>query len=256
MTIKLFLISIIIVIFIFIKYHFNDFNNEEINIFKKADILLEHLNIVNNIPYNKINLLFKKIQSIYELKNNESNEWTGVDQFRYCIDIQYSDSIYIWYPGSITNFKNNIDKVSYKKLIQIKNSDNIFNDKNSFNSINSKDINLSNSKFKSKINQLILEVSKYYKVNNLRIVGFFFYPKNGYIGWHTDKNNKGRRSYLTWAEEDKKSFFRYYDNKKQKMVTKYDKKGWKINSFEVKPGELFWHCVYSDTNRISIGFQY
>lgn len=253
MTIKLFLISVIIILFLVIKFHFNDFNNEERKIFKKADILLEHINIINNLPNNKINL-FNKIQSISEFKNNKINKWTGVDQFRYCIDILYSDSIYIWYPISIT--KNNIDNVSHKKLIEIKNNGNIYNDKNLFNSINFKDINLIDSKFKLKINQLILEVSKYYKVNDLRIVGFFLYPKNGYIGWHTDKNNKGRRSYLTWAEEDNKSFFRYYDNKKQKIVTKYDKKGWKFNSFEVKPNELFWHCVYSDTNRISIGFQY
>ena len=251
---KLYIISVIIVILLFIKYNFN---NGKKKIFKKGDILLRHLNIINNIPDNKINLLFKKIPNISEFKNSEIIESTGVDQFRYYLNLLSPNPIfYIYYPSSFTNFKNNINKVSFKKLIQLKNNNNNFNDNNLFNCYIFKGINICDYKFKLKINQLISEVSKYYKVNDLRIVGFFFYPKNGYIGWHTDKNNIGRRSYLTWAEEDKKSFFRYYDNKKQKIVTKYDKKGWKINSFLVKPTELFWHCVYSDTNRISIGFQY
>ena len=255
MSKKLYIILAIIIIFLFTKYYFNQ---EKKNILNKGNILLEHLNIINNIPNNNTNLLFEKIPSISEFKSNEINikEHIGVDQYRYCIDHLSPNSIHIFYPIPYTNFKNNINKVSHNKLIQVKNSSNNFNDNNLLNSFIFKDVNISDSTFNLKINQLILEVGNYYKVNDLRIVGFFFYPKNGYIGWHTDKNSVGRRCYLTWANEDKKSFFRYFDNKTQKIITKYDKKGWTINSFEVKPNELFWHCVYSNTNRISIGFQF
>tara|TARA_B100001769_G_scaffold195119_1_gene155543 strand:+ start:24486 stop:25544 length:1059 start_codon:yes stop_codon:yes gene_type:complete len=89
--------------------------------------------------------------------------------------------------------------------------------------------------------------------------GFYYYPPNGACGWHTNANLVGKRVYLTYAEEENKSFFRYYDSEKDEIVTKYDKKGWNINSFNVENnndgGNCFWHCVGSNTNRISLGFR-
>ena len=86
--------------------------------------------------------------------------------------------------------------------------------------------------------------------------GLFYYPPNGACGWHTNSNSIGKRIYLTYAKEENKSFFRYYDNNKEDIVTKYDKKGWTINKFNIdNEKNLFWHCVGSDTNRISIGFK-
>lgn len=85
--------------------------------------------------------------------------------------------------------------------------------------------------------------------------GLYYYPMGGYCGWHTNSDSPGLRVYLTWAEEGGKSFFRYLDNETGKIVTKYDTKGWSINTFEATSGDKpLWHCVSSDTNRVSIGF--
>tara|TARA_B100001769_G_scaffold195119_1_gene155540 strand:- start:17993 stop:19009 length:1017 start_codon:yes stop_codon:yes gene_type:complete len=84
--------------------------------------------------------------------------------------------------------------------------------------------------------------------------GFYYYPPNGACGWHTNCKNPGKRVYLTYAEEGNKSFLRYYDNEKNEIITKYDKKGWNINEFHIEKNNNFWHCVGSNTNRISLGF--
>ena len=100
-----------------------------------------------------------------------------------------------------------------------------------------------------KLNEIENEHNGYYIPS-----GFYYYPPNGACGWHTNSNNPGKRIYLTYTKEENKSFFRYYDNLKKEIVTKYDKKGWCKNKFTVKQEEYFWHCIGSDTNRISIGF--
>ena len=91
--------------------------------------------------------------------------------------------------------------------------------------------------------------------------GIFWYPSNGYCGWHTNsdtKSDRPNRIYLTWAEEDNKSFFRYQDNTTGEIKTNYDTKGWQIRNFKLSSNEesLYWHCVGSQTNRVSIGFAY
>ena len=91
--------------------------------------------------------------------------------------------------------------------------------------------------------------------------GLFYYPPGGYCGWHTNSDQCGKynkRIYLVWAKEDKQSFFRYYDNKTKKIVTKYDEKGWQIRQFTLDNNKenLFWHCVGAQSDRISIGFAY
>jgi len=84
--------------------------------------------------------------------------------------------------------------------------------------------------------------------------GFYYYPPKGACGWHTNCRNPGKRVYLTYAEEENKSFFRYYDNEKKEIITKYDKKGWNINTFNIEVNNDYWHCVGSNTNRVSLGF--
>ena len=85
--------------------------------------------------------------------------------------------------------------------------------------------------------------------------GLFYYPPGGACGWHTNSNNPGERYYLVWTKDSGKSFFRYYDNENDEIVTQYDKKGWALKKFEVGDKKLLWHCVGSDTTRISIGFK-
>ena len=88
----------------------------------------------------------------------------------------------------------------------------------------------------------------------IRVTGFFYYPKNAYMGWHTNSNLKGNRTYLSWVDEDDKSFFRYLDVNTGEVVTKWEKKGWNENNFMVTDDNLYWHCVGSKCNRISLGF--
>ena len=64
------------------------------------------------------------------------------------------------------------------------------------------------------------------------------------------------RVYFVWADEDNKSFLRYYDRDNDKVVTAWDKKGWNINYFKIgKRGTDNPHCVWSDCNRLSVGFK-
>jgi hypothetical protein len=83
--------------------------------------------------------------------------------------------------------------------------------------------------------------------------GFFHYPSTGYMGWHTNRNHPCKKLYLTWTKEANKSFFRYIKN--EKVITDYDDKGLTSRLFEVT-GEppFFWHCVGSETDRLSFGF--
>ena len=84
--------------------------------------------------------------------------------------------------------------------------------------------------------------------------GTFYYPNTGYMSWHTNHNHPTDRLYITYASEQEKSFFRYY--KDGKIVTDYDDKGITIRRFTAtgtKP--YFWHCVGSQCDRVSIGFQ-
>ena len=84
--------------------------------------------------------------------------------------------------------------------------------------------------------------------------GCFYYPKNGFMGWHTNHDKSEDRLYITFAEEDKQSFFRYY--KDGNIITDYDNKGITIRRFSI-PSEppYFWHCVGSHTDRFSFGYR-
>lgn len=89
-------------------------------------------------------------------------------------------------------------------------------------------------------------------VGKVRVTGNFWYPPGGYMGWHTNGNDPGVRLYATWAKEGYKSFFRYATA--GAIVTSYDAEGWNFRQFTVDRQRPFWHCVYSDTHRVSFGF--
>lgn len=85
------------------------------------------------------------------------------------------------------------------------------------------------------------------------VTGKFWYPNNGYMGWHTNNTYPGFRFYCTHAEEADKSFFRYRDPDTKEIVTSWDRAGWMGRLFKIDKDRPFWHCVYSETNRISTG---
>ena len=112
-------------------------------------------------------------------------------------------------------------------------------------------------KFNMKITKSILEEVKILvKCINVTASGHFIYPPTGYMGWHTNYKYPCKRLYITYATEDKKSFFRYRDPETNEIITDYDDKGITMREFIVtgKP-PYFWHCVGSDCIRISFGYR-
>ncbi len=90
-------------------------------------------------------------------------------------------------------------------------------------------------------------------ISKLGVSGRIWYPVGGYMGWHTNDDNRGHKLYCTHARESNKSFFRYRNPESGEIVTSWDKEGWNFRIFKVAE-ELLWHCVYSETDRISIGY--
>ena len=105
-------------------------------------------------------------------------------------------------------------------------------------------------------NKLLSNVKKIIGHDRVESSGHFIYPPTGYMGWHTNHTNPCIRLYITYASEDKKSFFRYRDRKTKEIITDYDNKGLTIREFFIpKHKPYFWHCVGSMCNRISFGYR-
>jgi hypothetical protein len=73
------------------------------------------------------------------------------------------------------------------------------------------------------------------------------------MSWHTNSNDVGLRLYLTYAAEGDKSFFRYLPAGQDAFVTSVDAEGWQARFFYASRRQKLWHCVNSDTHRLSIG---
>ena len=105
-------------------------------------------------------------------------------------------------------------------------------------------------------NELLSNVKKIIGHDRVESSGHFIYPPTGYMGWHTNHTNPCTRLYITYASEDKKSFFRYRDRKTKEIITDYDNKGLTVRQFFIpKHKPYFWHCVGSMCNRISFGYR-
>jgi len=84
--------------------------------------------------------------------------------------------------------------------------------------------------------------------------GRFWYPAGGYMGWHTNQKAPGWRLYINHAKEPGRSFFRYRDPDSLKIVTSFDQE-WNFRLFRISPEKVFWHAVYSETDRFSLGYK-
>lgn len=104
------------------------------------------------------------------------------------------------------------------------------------------------------IQSILNKLEKHFKQRGIHLRGIYSYPPGGVCNWHTNSNGVGKRIYFTWAEEDNKSFFKYFDNETNQIITRYDKKGWFINEFEIPTKGLLWHYIGCDTYLKSIGF--
>lgn len=83
--------------------------------------------------------------------------------------------------------------------------------------------------------------------------GHFWYPPGSFMGWHTNSGAPGWRIYLSYAEEPGKSFFRYYDDERDELITSLDDQ-WSVRIFEIRKDRPLWHSVYSETHRFSLGY--
>ena len=105
-------------------------------------------------------------------------------------------------------------------------------------------------------NELLSNVKKIIGHDRVESSGHFIDPPTGYMGWHTNYTNPCTRLYITYATEDKKSFFRYRDRNTKEIITDYDNKGLTVRQFFIpKHKPYFWHCVGSMCNRISFGYR-
>ena len=99
-------------------------------------------------------------------------------------------------------------------------------------------------------------LQKKFPNSSILLSGNFLYPKNGYMGWHTNADTPYLRCYITYSENGD-SYFKYRDPITKEIIIDTDNVGWTVRYFEIsnRPDEFLWHCVYSNTNRISIGYR-
>lgn len=91
-------------------------------------------------------------------------------------------------------------------------------------------------------------------VKAMGLSGRIWYPVRGFMGWHTNSDNKGLRLYSTFCRESDKSFFRYRDPNSGEIITSWDKAGWNFRLFSICETPL-WHSIFSMTDRFSIGYR-
>lgn len=86
------------------------------------------------------------------------------------------------------------------------------------------------------------------------VSGHFYYPKGGYMSWHTNSDKPQKHVYITYVDEPNKSFFR--SSVDGKVTTDWDTENLNVRVFDVvDTAPYYWHCVYSDCNRYSFGFR-
>ena len=135
------------------------------------------------------------------------------------------------------------NEISEEKLISIKSKNLILDTSDNKNSVQFP------RKHATRIKPIIKSLFPNRMINTS---GFFYYPKTGYMGWHTNYNTASDTLYVTYSTGV--SFFRYYDG--EKVVTDYDDCGFTIRKFENRAQKpYFWHCVGSDCDRFSFGFR-
>lgn len=173
----------------------------------------------------------------------------------------------------LNDFLNDFKTLKIRNEIQIEpNNEHKCSNENLFNILNQNKFNLfekaqENSKLinlKIKFGQFIKNYNSKFsyflqnKFHNCSIVqsGYFLYPKNGYMGWHTNADTPYLRCYITYSENGD-SYFKYRDPTTKEIIIDKDNVGWTSRYFNIsdKEDELLWHCVYSNTNRISIGYR-
>jgi len=151
----------------------------------------------------------------------------------------------------VSEWKDRIDRDSLMELYQL----GIPLDTNNTKNLHNIDGDIAGQRFVKDVGKIRSTIKNKYK-GEVFVSGQFYYPPTGYMGWHTNAGAPCERFYITWASEDKKSFFRYYDYEKDEIITDYDDKGITIRQFNIPDrAPHLWHCVGSECDRLSIGFR-
>jgi hypothetical protein len=81
-----------------------------------------------------------------------------------------------------------------------------------------------------------------------------YYPDDGYIGWHDNRDAPGYTILFNWSEGGD-GFYRYRDYETGKVHTFKDKPGWTCKTGWYGPGdESTFHCAMTNEPRWSIAF--
>jgi hypothetical protein len=82
----------------------------------------------------------------------------------------------------------------------------------------------------------------------------YYYCRKSAMGWHTNSNNPGKRTYITYSLEP--AIFKYYNYETKQIEIDYDFKGWTQREFmvSVEKEKMLWHCVYAPSMRFAYGF--
>lgn len=92
--------------------------------------------------------------------------------------------------------------------------------------------------------------------DSIAISGNGWYPKDSYLGWHTNRCTPGLRVYCNWAAESGKSgLYYHYEGHDLDRRVMLDEQGWNYRVFSTSSKLPFWHAVFSHTDRVSVGFR-
>lgn len=86
-----------------------------------------------------------------------------------------------------------------------------------------------------------------------------YYPQNGFVGWHTNWNANCYQILFTWSKTGN-GYFKYYDKKKDEIVTIQDKPGWQCRHYyfgrKDEPDHHCWHAAYAGEDRITLAYKF
>lgn len=99
--------------------------------------------------------------------------------------------------------------------------------------------------FINKVKNYLEQILEAKLTPNMQLI---YYPKNGYMNWHTNSDNPCTRIYLVRAEKNPLSEMRF----ENKIIK--DKPLWSFNVFKIE--DKTWHCVNALTPRLTLGFHY
>jgi hypothetical protein len=87
------------------------------------------------------------------------------------------------------------------------------------------------------------------------------YPPGGFISWHNNANAPGHNMIFTWSEKGD-GWFKYWDPKKEEIVTMQDEPGWNakigyFGSYSDGWNNICYHAAYApEAYRMTVSFVY